>query len=201
MQLKIQLVGIENNVPDKDRRRALVEIMHKRNETFNVQRVGALVEGGDVLLLEVPESGRVTLTMPEAKPEVVFDPAQNAAVKTRNQVNDADRADAPGELVQKENPAEAQRKAREAAAAAQAKAAQDARDRAAADAKSRADAAAKAKAEAEARNAANKQPGVVTQQGPVAEGGTRTSPPPSPTGGPSDQPGAGTKDSETVKNG
>lgn len=93
MDIKVEIAGREN-VPERDRQSVTVETHHKRGDVYNVAKVDTMFEG-DTVVFRVPGGGRLMLVTPEGENEVVYDPAQGAAVRRSSQQNEQGVADDP----------------------------------------------------------------------------------------------------------
>lgn len=93
MQVKVELVGPDSNIPPADRKNITVDVHAKRGDTFHVMRNHNLLEGDAAQVFSIPAGGRLVITTPEAQEEMVYDRDQGASVRRSSQANAGLRAD------------------------------------------------------------------------------------------------------------
>lgn len=93
MQVKVELVGPDSNIPPADRKNISVDVHTKRGDTFHVMRNHNLLEGDAAQVFSIPAGGRLVITTPEAQEEMVYDRDQGASVRRSSQANAGLRAD------------------------------------------------------------------------------------------------------------
>lgn len=91
MDIEVKIVA-RDNIPANDRKSLVVETHHPRGDGFNVAKVDQALEG-DTVVFRIPVGGRLLFTSPEGEDDVVYDPAQGAAVRRSQQNNAAGVAD------------------------------------------------------------------------------------------------------------
>lgn len=104
MQVKVEIVGPDSNIPPADRKNIVVDVHARRGDTFHVLKSHSVLEGDAAQVFTVPAGGRLVVTTPEANEEVVYDRDQGAAVKTTAQANAGLRADRVSDNVRPQTP-------------------------------------------------------------------------------------------------
>ncbi len=96
MQIKVEIVARDGEVPDAEREAIQVETHARRGDTFAVLRTDTFLGGADAAVLSVPPGGRLVINTPLSHEEAVYDRDQAAAVRPSQQAHPKHRmADKP----------------------------------------------------------------------------------------------------------
>lgn len=104
MQVKVEIVGPESNIPPADRKNITVDIHERRVDTFNVMKSHTVLEGDAAQVFSVPPGGRLVVTTPEATEQAVYDREQGASIAPSAQANAGGRADRASDNVRQPPP-------------------------------------------------------------------------------------------------
>ncbi len=101
MQIQIQVIKREGDVPDSGRQAIHVETHERRGDIFTIQKLDTILEGDDVVTFTIPSGGRLVINTPLTHEEVVYDRDQAAAVRPSQQMGleGADRPQPPAPRV------------------------------------------------------------------------------------------------------
>lgn len=104
MQVKLEIVGPESNIPPSERKNVNVEVHMKRGDTWNVVRTQQVLEGDTAKVWDIPPDGRLIITTPEAIEDMVYDRDQAASVRRSAQENVGGRADRVSDNIRPTSP-------------------------------------------------------------------------------------------------